>query len=114
MLSEWDIYLRVMSIACIDTIQNDTDTNQNKCVQEAACSLLGTEIEAPAKYVWKIRDHCGRFRLTIMSIPDEPKPWLVNCGDSPIHNSTWLLKWYLPQINGLRFINQGLTLTTYR
>ena len=27
------------------------------------------------------------------------KPWLVNCGGSPSSNSTWLLKWYLPQIN---------------
>ena len=51
--------------------------------------------------------------MIIMSTPDEPKPWFVNCGDSPSSNSTWLLKWYLPQINSLGFINQGLTLCMY-
>ena len=34
----------------------------------------------------------------VMSTPDSCRPWLVICRSSP-NSSTWLLKWYLPQIN---------------
>ena len=102
------LYSEILGMSCFSVTPGTFFGKKKTCFSQPPKRILQRKAIEPSQQqlqkMWilswrSLQEWCNELVAAwqqLMSTPDEPKPWLINCGGSPSSNSNWVLKWYPP------------------